>query len=78
MLYSIADSVGLKKLGSIDHIRKVSGIPVSLLHIIHDLPIGSIISLMFFHDIRKQVPVPWIIGKGLDRLLTGKRLEAKL
>ena len=77
MLHSITDSVCLKKLGSIDHRIEISGIPVGLLHVIHDLSVCPVIPLMLFHHIGKNIPV-LRQRKCLHCLQTRKRLESKL
>ena len=76
MFHAIADRLRLKKLGSVKHGVKAAGIQERLLHIIHDLSICRLVSLMLLHHIGENIPV-FRLRKSLAGLQRWKRLEAK-
>ena len=78
MLHPIADGVCLEELGSIDQGGKAHGIAVGLLQVIHDLAVCPVVPLVLLHDVGENILIPWVIGKGINGLLTGKCLEAEL
>ena len=78
MLHPIADGICLQKLGGVQDILEAGGITVGLLEIIHDLSVCAVIPLVLFHDIGKNIPVPGIVGKGLDGLFAREGLKAEL
>ena len=57
MFYTVADTICLKKLGSINQGGEVIRVFVSLLQISHDFSVCRIVSLMFFHDIGENIPI---------------------
>ena len=76
MLHSIFYRFGLKHLRSIQQGRKVRRIKVFLFHISHYLTIRRVITLMLFHNIRKNISVSGK-GKAFHGFHRGKRLEAE-
>ena len=75
MLHAVPDRICLQKLRGVNNIFKIRRIQINLLHIIHDLPVGAILPLMFFHNIREDIHILRVIRESLDRLPGGKGLE---
>ena len=68
MLHSITDAICLKKLRCIHKITEILRITISSLHILRNLSVTAIISLMFLHHIRKRIQFSRIICHSLQSL----------
>ena len=77
MFHSIADSICLKKLRGIYKSTEVLRITIGSLHILGNLSISAIVSLMFLHHIRKRIQFSRIISYRLQCLNRREWLETK-
>ena len=78
MLHSVADCIRLLKLRSIDKAAEVLRIPVRCLHIMRDLAVGTIVSLMLFHLIRERIHLMFIPNDRLKRFNRWEGLKSEL